>query len=60
MEVMQVLRDLATRHDKAAVVVSHDPRLEEIADRVLQLEDGRLVPGSTAAAASTGRWETPP
>ncbi len=48
LEVMRVLRDLATRHDKAAVVVSHDPRLEEIADRVLQLEDGRLSNGLAA------------
>ncbi len=44
LEVMEVLRDLTTRRDKAAVVVSHDPRLHEIADRVLELEDGRIRP----------------
>jgi putative ABC transport system ATP-binding protein len=42
-EVMTILRDLVTDHGRAAVVVSHDARLEAIADQVLWLEDGRLV-----------------
>jgi putative ABC transport system ATP-binding protein len=41
-EVMTLLRDLTKRDNKAAVLVSHDPRLHEIADRVLWLEDGQL------------------
>ena len=41
-EVMRLLRDLTAGGDRAAVVVSHDRRLERIADRVLWLEDGRL------------------
>jgi putative ABC transport system ATP-binding protein len=41
-EVMQTLRDLVTEAGRAAVVVTHDARLEAIADRVLWLEDGRL------------------
>ena len=41
-EVMELLRDLARREGSAVVVVSHDPRLHDIADRVLWLEDGRL------------------
>jgi putative ABC transport system ATP-binding protein len=41
-EVMTLLRDLTKRDNKAAVLVSHDPRLGEIADRVLWLEDGQL------------------
>ena len=39
---MRLLRDLVTEADRAAVVVSHDTRLEAIADHVLWLEDGRL------------------
>jgi putative ABC transport system ATP-binding protein len=42
-EVMHLLRELACRGDRAAVVVSHDPRVEEAVDRVLWLEDGRLT-----------------
>jgi len=42
-DVMGLFRDLAKRNDKAAVLVSHDPRLEEIADRQLWMEDGHVV-----------------
>lgn len=42
-EVMQLLRSqLADQDGKAIVVVSHDHRLKEIADRQLWLEDGVL------------------
>ncbi len=41
-EVMELLRTLATRDGRGAVVVSHDERLQTIADRVLWLEDGRI------------------
>jgi putative ABC transport system ATP-binding protein len=41
-EVMELLRELTKRKGNAVVVVSHDPRLREVADRVLWLEDGRL------------------
>ena len=39
---MDILRDLVKEDERAAVVVSHDARLQRIADRVLWLEDGRL------------------
>jgi putative ABC transport system ATP-binding protein len=42
-EVMELLRALATRDGRGALVVSHDERLRAIADRVLWLEDGRLT-----------------
>jgi putative ABC transport system ATP-binding protein len=41
-EVMRLLREVATREGRAAVVVSHDERLRAIADRLLHLEDGRI------------------
>jgi putative ABC transport system ATP-binding protein len=39
-QVARLLRQLATQDQRAVVIVSHDTRLEEIADRVLWLEDG--------------------
>ena len=43
-EVMRLLRGIARDQDRrGVVVVSHDQRLKEIADRVLWLEDGQLV-----------------
>jgi putative ABC transport system ATP-binding protein len=46
-EVMELLRDLARKEGSAVVVVTHDTRLHEIADRVLWLEDGRLAGQAT-------------
>jgi putative ABC transport system ATP-binding protein len=42
-EVMELLRELALRRHCGVVVVSHDERLRAIADRILWLEDGRIV-----------------
>jgi putative ABC transport system ATP-binding protein len=41
-EVMMILHDIARDEGCAVVMVTHDPRVEEIADRVLWLEDGAL------------------
>jgi putative ABC transport system ATP-binding protein len=41
-ETMRLLRRLAKEEGTTAVIVSHDERLREIADRVLWLEDGKL------------------
>jgi putative ABC transport system ATP-binding protein len=40
--VMQLLHDISRNGDRAVVVVSHDQRIREVADRVLWLEDGRI------------------
>ena len=40
--VMELLRGLATDQGRAVVVVTHDPRLERFADRVVRVEDGRI------------------
>jgi putative ABC transport system ATP-binding protein len=42
-DVVATLQALAHRENCAVVIVSHDPRVEPYADRVLHLEDGRLV-----------------
>jgi len=41
-ETMRLLRRLAQEEGATVVIVSHDERLREIADRVLWLEDGRF------------------
>jgi putative ABC transport system ATP-binding protein len=41
-ETMRLLRGLAKDEGTTVVIVSHDERLREVADRVLWLEDGRL------------------
>jgi len=42
LSVMELLRELASSHGRAVVVVTHDPRLEKYADRVVRVEDGRI------------------
>lgn len=39
---MRLLRSLAKEEGATVVMVSHDERLREVADRVLWLEDGQL------------------
>jgi putative ABC transport system ATP-binding protein len=41
-ETMRLLRRLAKQEGATVVIVSHDNRLREVADRVLWLEDGRF------------------
>jgi putative ABC transport system ATP-binding protein len=42
---MRMLQRLATERNKAVVIVTHDDRIADIADRVYWLEDGRLTVG---------------
>ena len=49
--VLELLRGLTGR---AVVIVTHEPDAAAIADRVLQLADGRLVAESTTPGASLG------
>jgi putative ABC transport system ATP-binding protein len=63
--VVSVLHDLAKTDNRTVIIVSHDARIREVADRILWLEDGRLkrrvarrvVPGQTA---TPGTQEVPP
>ncbi len=41
-EIARLLRRIATGQGRSVVIVSHDTRLKEIADRVLWLEDGQF------------------
>jgi putative ABC transport system ATP-binding protein len=44
--VVRLLRRAATEHHAAVICVTHDPRLESFADRIIHIEDGRiLAPG---------------
>ncbi len=41
--VIRLLRRAATDHGAAVICVTHDPRLEAYADRVIHIEDGRIL-----------------
>ena len=50
-EVAMLLRQMALEMNKAVVIVSHDHRIRDVADRVLWLEDGRLRPEPETSAS---------
>ena len=41
--VLELFRDLAKRESKGLLIVTHDPKVREIADRVVGIRDGRLA-----------------
>jgi lipoprotein-releasing system ATP-binding protein len=43
--VRAILKDLAHRRDRAAIVVTHDRDFAADADRIITLVDGRIMPG---------------
>ena len=49
--VVRLLRRAATEHGAAVICVTHDQRLEAFADRIIHLEDGRILSDQPAQAA---------
>jgi putative ABC transport system ATP-binding protein len=45
--VLSLFRDLARSEGRTLVIVTHDPRVRTIADRVVTIRDGRLIPSAT-------------
>lgn len=43
-EVVDLLKQLAREQSCSVLMVTHDPRILDVADRLLQMEDGRLLP----------------
>jgi len=42
-QILDLFQELAKREHRALLVVTHDPKVRTIADRVLQIRDGRLA-----------------
>lgn len=51
--VIDMLHSIARRHGTMVLCVSHDPRLIEHADRVLRMEDGRILDDRRVVARAT-------
>lgn len=42
-QVVEILKNLGTVRGTTTVIITHDPRIIEMADRIITLEDGRIV-----------------
>ena len=50
-KVMDLLREVALAADRAVIIVTHDNRIFDLADRILVMEDGRIVHDGTTMPA---------
>ena len=48
-QVLEMFRALAKKEDRALLIVTHDPKVRTVADRVLRIHDGRLAVDGIAA-----------
>ncbi len=51
--VVALIRDLAARQGASVLCVTHDPRVQRHAQRILHMEDGRIVAETAPAPAQT-------
>jgi putative ABC transport system ATP-binding protein len=57
--VVRLLRDVTKQRNRGVIIVSHDDRIRDVADRILWLEDGRLH-RADMAIDRTARATLPP
>jgi putative ABC transport system ATP-binding protein len=48
LEVVRLLRELAKQRGAPILLVTHDPRILDAADRIVAMEDGRIVPAAAS------------
>lgn len=51
-QVMELFRRIATTRNAGIAVVTHDPRSLDLFDRVLELADGKVIPGSPPSSTA--------
>lgn len=49
-QILELFRDLAKKENRALLIVTHDPKVRTIADRAVQIRDGRVSEARQAAA----------
>ena len=58
--VIKLLQRAAKEHGAAVICVTHDPRLEAYADRIIHIEDGRILDDRRTAEAHAGAHDKHP
>jgi putative ABC transport system ATP-binding protein len=52
LKAMELFCMLAHRQERAVVIVTHDPRIVHLADRIVHIEDGRIVAAPRVPSSS--------
>ncbi len=55
LEVMQLLRMTSTEFGQTLVMITHNPEIAQIADRMIRIEDGKIVKRLTKSVKSMGK-----
>jgi ABC-type lipoprotein export system ATPase subunit len=55
-QIYALIRDLSRENGVTTIVVSHDPESAAVADRVVQIRDGRVSGEGTYAVVNRGGW----
>jgi ABC-type lipoprotein export system ATPase subunit len=55
-QIYELIRDLSRENGVTTIVVSHDPASAAVADRVVQIRDGRVSGEGTHAVVNRGGW----
>ena len=56
--VMELLAEIALRPDRAVIIVTHDNRIFDFADRIAFMEDGHIVRIETKPDRQAIQWRT--
>ena len=54
LEVMELLRMTSTEFDQTLVMITHSPEITQVADRMIRIEDGRIVKGAPSVRENLG------
>lgn len=54
LEVMELLRMTSTEFDQTLVMITHNPEIAQVADRMIRIEDGRIVKGAPSVRENLG------
>ena len=55
-QIMDLLRVIANDDQRAVIIVTHDPRIYKYADRIAEMEDGRILQETTGKAAIAEKY----
>jgi putative ABC transport system ATP-binding protein len=58
-KVMELLREMALGEGRALVIVTHDARIFEFADRIARMDDGRIIRIEIPEKNGAGKIKTP-